>query len=72
MARIGWMVVCVLGVPSLLLHAADCGALKTLKAENTTISVAEAVTSGTLSLADQPEFKGLPAFCRISTRTIPK
>jgi hypothetical protein len=54
-----------MGVPSMLLHAADCGALKALKAENTTISAAEPVTSGTLSLPDQPEFKGLPAFCRL-------
>ncbi len=65
MDRIVWVLVPVIAVPSLLLHAADCGALKTVKAENTTIIAAEAVTSGTLALADQPEFKGLPAFCRV-------
>ncbi len=67
MTRIRWALVCVLGVPSLLLHAADCGALKTVKAENTTITGAEAVTSGTLSVGDdQPELKDLPAFCRVT------
>ena len=47
--------------------AADCGSLKSLKLENTTIVTAESVTSGTLSLSDShPPITGLPPLCRVS------
>jgi hypothetical protein len=50
-----------------LLHAADCGALKSLKLADTTITMAESVTSGDL---DGPGIEtplhGLPAFCRVA------
>lgn len=49
------------------LRAADCTSLKSLKAENTTITLAESVTSGTLAISDShPAFTGLPPFCRIT------
>src|SRR5579864_3684623 len=67
MARAWWGIVCLLGIACTALHGADCGALKKLALENTTILVAEAVTSGTLALSDQaPPVQGLPAFCRVS------
>jgi feruloyl esterase len=54
------------------LRAADCGALKNLALENTTILVAETVTSGTLAVSDQaPPVQGLPAFCRVAGVTRP-
>jgi feruloyl esterase len=54
------------------MRAADCGALKNLALENTTILVAEAVTSGTLAVSDQaPPVQGLPAFCRVAGVTRP-
>ena len=47
--------------------AADCGALKNLKLENTTITVADAVKSGKLVIsAQQAPMNGLPAFCRVA------
>jgi feruloyl esterase len=49
------------------LLAADCGSLKPLKLENTTITLAEPVTSGTLTVIDsRPLFTGLPPFCRVT------
>jgi hypothetical protein len=48
------------------LHAADCAALKQLPIENTTITLAEPVTSGTLTVPDAGVLKGLPAFCRVA------
>src|SRR3954452_6294039 len=49
------------------LLAADCGSLKSLKLENTTITVAEPVASGTLTVIDsRPSFTGLPPFCRVA------
>ena len=50
-----------------LLSAADCGSLKSLRLEDTTITLAESVTSGTLTVSEShPPFTGLPAFCRIT------
>lgn len=67
MARIGWVVAGLLGLQSTMLLAADCAALKNFKAENTTITAAESVTSGTPRIAsDQPSMKDLPAFCRVT------
>ena len=48
-------------------RAADCGSLKSLQLQNTTITLAEAVTSGTLAISDsRPPYSGLPAFCRVT------
>src|ERR1017187_2321638 len=67
MSRIWWVPVCLLGLQSSTLLAADCGALKNLKLEQTTITLAEPVTSGTI---DIPRAGGpmhdLPAFCRVT------
>ena len=49
-----------------LLHAADCAALQHLTLQDTTITLAEPVTSGTLTLPDAAPLKGLPAFCRVA------
>jgi feruloyl esterase len=48
------------------LHAADCAALQNLPLQNTTITLAEPVTSGTLAVPDAAPLHGLPAFCRIA------
>ena len=49
------------------LQAADCGSLKSLKLENTTINIAVQVSSGTLTIVEsRPSFAGLPPFCRIA------
>jgi Tannase and feruloyl esterase len=67
MARMGWVVVCLLGIESSALLGADCGALRNLTLENTTITAAEAVTSGTLAVSeDTLPMHGLPAFCRVT------
>ena len=48
-------------------RAADCGSLKSLQLQNTTITLAEAVTSDTLAISDsRPPYSGLPAFCRVT------
>jgi hypothetical protein len=67
MMRKRWGIVCLLGAACGTLRAADCGALKNLALENTTILTAEAVTSGTLAVSEQaPPVQGLPAFCRVT------
>ena len=48
------------------LHAADCAALKDLALPNTTITLAEHVTSGTLAPPDTAPLNKLPAFCRVA------
>jgi feruloyl esterase len=61
------MFVCVAGIQSSAVFAADCGALKNLKLENTAVTHAESVTSGTLAVSDdEGPMKGLPAFCRVT------
>ena len=50
-----------------LLHAADCTSLKSLKLEDTTITRAETVKGGALSVSDsRAPITGLPAFCRVT------
>lgn len=67
MARIVWIVLCLLGIESSLLRASDCAALKNFNAKDTAITAAETVTSGSLSVEnDGPPMQGLPAFCRVS------
>jgi feruloyl esterase len=50
----------------ILLHAADCAALKQLPLQNTTITLAEPVTSGALTVPYAAPLKGLPVFCRVA------
>lgn len=65
MSRIAWVFVYLAAVPSVF--AADCAALKNLKLENTTLTHAEAVTSGTLAVSEQEApMHGLPPFCRVA------
>src|ERR1035438_8814662 len=67
MGRNWWAVVCLLGVGSSALFAADCGGLKNLKLEATDITLAEQVTSGTLEVANaRAPMHGLPGFCRVT------
>ena len=49
------------------LRAADCSSIKSLQLENTTITLAEQVTSGTITIIEsRPSFTGLPPFCRVT------
>ena len=59
--------VLVLSACATSLYAADCNSLKFLNLPDTTITLAEPVTSGTLTVIDtRPSFTGLPPFCRVS------
>ena len=52
---------------SSLVFAADCAGLKSLRLADTTITVAESVTSGTLEVPDADvTMHNLPAFCRVA------
>jgi len=49
------------------IRASDCDSLKSLKLENTSITLAEEVTSGTLTIMEsRPSINGLPLFCRVT------
>ncbi len=48
------------------LHAADCAAIRKLPLQNTTITLAEDVTSGTLIPPGAEPLDKLPAFCRVA------
>lgn len=48
------------------LAAADCASLKGLQLENTTITLAESVTSGSVDLSGNAPVSGLPAICRVA------
>lgn len=52
--------------PATLLFAADCGSLKNLHLENTTITLAESVISGSVRIPGNPPINGLPAICRVA------
>ncbi len=65
MKRMCAVLACLLGVGSVEVYAADCTALKNLKLENTEITLAEAVTSGSLTISGNAPMSGLPAFCRV-------
>ncbi|MGB7354608.1 MAG: tannase/feruloyl esterase family alpha/beta hydrolase [Acidobacteriaceae bacterium] len=58
--------ICLLATSSPLLFAADCPSLKNLQLPNTTITLAETVTSGTLDIAAAPPLHDLPVFCRVA------
>ena len=64
--RCGLVLLCIVASSSIALHAVDCAAMKGLKLEGTTISVAEAVTSGRLEMPGMAPMEGLPSFCRVS------
>ena len=66
MVRIACGLVCLmLGAPCGL-FAADCASLKNLQLEDTAISMAETVSSGTLDLGEAGTFQKLPVFCRVA------
>ena len=67
MPRIWFAIVCLIGIEASALSATECAGLKNLKLDDTTITLAEPVTSGTLDLprGDAP-MRGLPAFCRVA------
>jgi len=59
--------ICLLLGTSPLLLAADCASLKNLQLTDTSITVAESVTSGALEIAeDDATLRELPAFCRVA------
>src|SRR5260370_40728386 len=65
--RIWFLLVCLYGVQSSALLAADCSGLKDLKLEQTSFTIATLETSGTL---DPPSaripLQGRLAFCRVA------
>lgn len=63
-SRVLLLAICV--VTPGVLFAADCSSLKSLHLENTTITLAEPVTSGTLAISDSRTLTGLPPFCRVT------
>jgi len=67
MNRIARGVACLLAASSSLLFADDCASLKNVRLADTNITVAEAVTSGVLEIADAgAPMRDLPAFCRVA------
>ena len=57
----------VAGFCAASVHAADCGSLKSLKLPDTSITLAESVVSGSLSVSESgPLLHGLPKFCRVA------
>ncbi len=66
MRRIALGLSLLLASPAMLL-AADCAGLKSLQLTDTTITLAESVTSGGLELANaELTLRDLPAFCRVA------
>jgi feruloyl esterase len=66
MMRICSVLVCLIGLGASAVFAADCSGLKSLKLENTEITVAESVSTGTLAIPGEPPMSGLPAMCRVT------
>ena len=60
-----WLVLIPLACATSL-SAADCSSLKSLKLDNTTITLAEPVTSGNLAISGSRTLTGLPPFCRVT------
>src|SRR5579863_2711359 len=56
---------CLILGSSSLLFGADCGSLKNLALADTRITLADAVTSGVVEIADAGPLRDLPAFCRV-------
>jgi hypothetical protein len=65
-SRIALVMVGLAMTGSTVLYAEDCSALKALKLEATTITLAEPVTSGTVDIPGLAPMHGLPAFCRVA------
>jgi hypothetical protein len=66
MIRIAWVVVCLAGAQSAAAFGADAKR-EDLKLGDTTITRAEEVTSGTLTVSeDETPMHGLPGFCRVT------
>ena len=67
MPRVWFAIVCLLGIEASALSATECAGLKNLKLGETTITLAEPVTTGTLDVprAEAP-MRGLPPFCRVA------
>jgi len=57
---------CLVALGGSLVFAADCSGLKNLKLENTEITDAESVTSGSLAVPNESPMSGLPAMCRVA------
>jgi hypothetical protein len=66
MVRIGWVFVCLFGIHSSLLLAADCSGLKALRLDGTNITLAEDVTAGSFEIEGAGPMRDLPAFCRVA------
>ena len=69
MARPPIMALCLLALLSIVpaAHADNCDAIKDLKLPDTTITMAEQVSSGAVEEpATKPPLQGLPAFCRVA------
>src|SRR5450631_1291019 len=67
MVRVFRMLAYLLAVPSSMLFAADCGGLKDLKLADTSMTLAETVTSGELKIEGTgASMHELPAFCRVA------
>jgi len=60
------VLICLLALGGSVVFAADCSDLKNLKLENTEITLAEAVTSGTLAIPNESPMSGLPHMCRVA------
>jgi feruloyl esterase len=62
-----WLFVGLVGIHSTMLAAADCGGLKDLKLEGTSITLAETVPAGDLAIEGAgAAMRGMPAFCRVA------
>ena len=57
---------CLVALGGSLVFAADCSGLKNLKLENTEITDAESVTSGSLAVPNESPMSGLPPMCRVA------
>ena len=67
MVRVFRVLACLLTVHSSMLLAADCSGLKDLKLADTSITLAQTVTSGDLKIkGTQAPIRNLPAFCRVA------
>jgi len=67
MPRVWFAIVCLLGIEASALSATECAGLKNLKLGETTITLAEPVTTGTLDVPrGEAPMRGLPPFCRVA------
>jgi len=64
--RISAVMVSVAALQCGMLRAADCAGLKNLKLDATTITLAEPVTSGEVTIEGEAPMRELPTFCRVA------